>query len=144
MSKFNVIQIEGIRGIILAAGAGVCLAAGFIAFPGLVVKALWNLVALKTGLLPLLNLFQGVLLWGIIFGTCYACSNKKRFIDFKSSSQLSHDEINHVMETMRLQRDAALMSYARKHMKEIEARLFEEDSKKETKDEEKLKNDLDN
>ena len=34
--NMNVIQIKGVKGIIMAAFIVICLAAGFIAFPGMV------------------------------------------------------------------------------------------------------------
>ena len=60
--KTRVIQIDGFRGLILALFAVVCLAAGFIAFPGYVAMCIWNHFAS----LPPINLFQGVLLWAIV------------------------------------------------------------------------------
>ena len=64
--NMNVIQIKGIKGIIVAIFMVTCLAAGFIAFPGLVAMYGWNSMATHFVQIPPIGLFQGMLLWGIV------------------------------------------------------------------------------
>lgn len=64
--NLNVIQINGIRGLIMAGFIVTCLIAGFAVFPGLVCMHLWNLCASFAENLPSIGLFQGLLLWGIM------------------------------------------------------------------------------
>ena len=46
--RMNVIQINGFKGLVMAVGIVACLIAGFVAFPGLVMKTAWNFVSVKT------------------------------------------------------------------------------------------------
>jgi len=64
--NLNVIQIKGVKGIIVAVIVVCCLIAGFIAFPGLVGMYLWNYLASYLIAIPQIGLFQGILLWAII------------------------------------------------------------------------------
>ena len=43
--RARVIQVSGLRGILMMAFIGTCLAAGFIAFPAICAMKLWNYAA---------------------------------------------------------------------------------------------------
>ena len=47
--NFNVIQINGIKGLIMAGGIVACLFAGFVMFPGMVMKTVWNFISSSIG-----------------------------------------------------------------------------------------------
>ena len=63
MKKRNakVIQIAGIRGLLLVGFVAVCLVAGFVVFPGLVAMHLWNYAVSFTYFIPAINIYQGIL-----------------------------------------------------------------------------------
>ena len=94
----KVIQINGIRGILTALFIGVCLFAGFVIFPGNVLMTLWNNYLHELAGFPVLNLFQGILLWGIVF-VSYSILTKGGFaVSFKSSSMgLSDKELSNIL-----------------------------------------------
>ena len=64
--NFNVIQIKGFRGIIMAIFIVTCLSAGFIVFPGWLCMQIWNIIASYTLNIPLIALLQGILLGGLL------------------------------------------------------------------------------
>ena len=100
----KIVEITGLRGLALAAFSIVCLAAGFVAFPGFLAKLAWNHFA-SMGYVPAINLFQGVLLWGIVVISCYiTCTQKKKsFIEFKTASQLDDAEVREIMSMVKRQ-----------------------------------------
>lgn len=104
--KTRVIQIDGFRGLVLALFAVVCLAAGFVAFPGFVAMSLWN----KFVPLPAINLFQGVLLWVIVAMSIYLANGRKLAISFASPQELSEAEMNKLMERVRLQSQVKMLN----------------------------------
>ena len=62
----KIIQIDGFKGLITAAFIGICLFAGFVVFPGMVSMHLWNKYLVNLFMFPVLDVFQGVLLWGLL------------------------------------------------------------------------------
>lgn len=120
--NFNVIQINGFRGLVTALGVVTCLAAGFIVFPGIVMKSIWNVISSYTGVVPQIAMLQGVLLWAIMVIGYLTFRKNKMMIEFKSANDLSHDEMNEVMQRIRLQKQADIISKAMMEAKkELEA-----------------------
>ncbi|GEM_PF-614343 len=106
-NRLNVIQINGIKGILFIIGAVTCLAAGFILFPGFVMKCGWNLVSAFTGAVPTIGLLQGTLLWGIMVVSYLILVGKKiKFVEFKSTDDLTPGEMDAVMQKIREERQA--------------------------------------
>ena len=101
--NFNVIEIRGTKGIILAVFIATCLAAGFIVFPGWICMHIWNYLVSITESLPAIGLFQGVLLWGIAVAAYFAFRKDKVVVCFRTPKGLSEDEIKAVYEDMRKQ-----------------------------------------
>lgn len=104
--KTRVIQIDGFRGLVLALFAVVCLAAGFVAFPGFVAMSIWN----HFQALPAINLFQGVLLWIIVAMSLYLANGRKVQISFASPRELTDAEMNKLMERVRLQSQVKMLN----------------------------------
>ena len=100
----KIIQINGFRGLILAMFTVICLAAGFIAFPGYVAKCIWNYFS-DFGALPAINLFQGVMLWAIVAISYFIINDKKKktFIALKSPKELNEEELRQVMDVIKMQ-----------------------------------------
>lgn len=98
----KVIQINGIRGILTALFIGACLFAGFVIFPGYVAMSLWNKYLTVLAGYPVLNLFQGVLLWAMVF-ISYSILTKGGFsISFQNGPiALSDKELNRILQHAR-------------------------------------------
>lgn len=126
----KIIEISGFSGFLKAIFIVTCLIAGFVVFPGLVAMTVWNKFATLT--FPTINLFQGVLLWAIIFIT-YFISTKKHFaICFGKPKELSDEEMSILMERIRNQSRAKVINQV--IMKNIEEIKKEEASNKENQD----------
>lgn len=103
MKKMNVIQIKGVRGIILASFIVCCLIAGFIAFPGLVLMYLWNYMTTYLQTIPDIGLFQGILLWGIILASYFLFRKEKVIVCMKTPQGLSEEELKAVFADIKKQ-----------------------------------------
>ena len=109
-NRLNVVQINGIKGIIFLACAAICLVAGFIVFPGFIMKSGWNLLSSVTGSIPSIGIIQGTLLWGIIIVGFYTFGGRKSlFVEFKSADDLSGAELDQVMQKIRADRKRDLI-----------------------------------
>ncbi len=94
--NLNVIQIRGIRGLIILGAVLCCLAAGFIVFPGWVSMHIWNFITAYIDSLPSIGLIQGVLLWGIIIASYLTFKKNKIVICFKTPKGLNEEELKAV------------------------------------------------
>jgi hypothetical protein len=102
IKKMRIIQISGIRGILLAVFVGICLVAGFVGFPGYVAMHLWN----RFELLPAINLYQGMLLWAIAAILIYIANDRKKFlVTTKHSSRMTEEELQKILD--KIQNDSA-------------------------------------
>ena len=101
--NFNVIQIKGVRGIILAIFIVTCLVAGFVVFPGWLCMHIWNLLSSYSLSVPAIGLFQGVLLWGIIAASYFIFRKEKVVVCMKSPQGLSEEELKAVFADMKKQ-----------------------------------------
>ena len=101
--NLNVIQIRGIKGLIIAIGVGICLAAGFIAFPGFVCMYIWNFIAKYVENMPSIGIIQGLLLWGIIVASYFVLKKDRVVVCFKTPEGLSEDELKAVFEDVKKQ-----------------------------------------
>jgi len=137
MKKLNVIQIRGIRGIIIAAMVVCCLAAGFIAFPGLVFEYLWNYAA-SFYTIPTIGLFQGTLLWGIIVASYFTFRKNKFIVCFKSPEGLDEDELKSVFEDIKRKSEADPMLNAMIKARDLEIQKLQTKSNKEDDTQEKV------
>ena len=110
----KIIQISGFRGILMAIFIVTCLAAGFVVFPGLVAMSIWNHFA--SGYF--LNIYQGIMLWAIIAMTCFI-ANKQRFsVSIETPKELSEEEMNMLMQRIKLQSQARMLNQIIKEEKE--------------------------
>ena len=125
-NKLRVIQINGFRGILFVIGAIACLAAGFVAFPGIVLKICWNFVSGLTGVIPSIGVLQGVLLWGIVVVSYFAFKGKGFFVEFKSADELSRSEMDAVMEKIRMEHQADIITKSIMRARELEAQAKKE------------------
>lgn len=106
----KIIQIDGFRGLITAAFVGVCLFAGFVVFPGFVAMHFWNLYLVNLLMFPELSLFQGVLLWGMVF-VSYSIVTKGKFaLSFKSTPELSDAELDSIIKSAKINSKMQMMN----------------------------------
>lgn len=126
-NRLNVIQINGVKGIIFLVFAVICLFVGFIVFPGMMVKYAWNMAAQMTSVVPVIGAFQGVLLWGIVVVSYFTFKKKGFFVELKSAEDLSKAEMDAVMSKIRAERQADIISKsvmrARAHDAQIRSEL---------------------
>ena len=125
-NKLNVIQINGIQGIIFLIGAVICLIAGFVAFPGMVFKLGWNFIAHATAVVPTIGMLQGTLLWGIVVVSYFAFKKKGFFIEFKSGNDLSREEMDAVIRKIQMERQSDLIARSIMRAKELEKKVQQE------------------
>ena len=98
----RVIQISGLRGICMVIFIGVCLAAGFIAFTAICAMKIWNYAA-GYAPLPLINFYQGLMLWAIVAISGFIINDKKKFVvEFKSPEQLSEKDMQKLLERIKV------------------------------------------
>lgn len=92
----RVIEISGITGLLFLLFTIICLFVGFVVFPGYVSMTMWNKLVAPYGL-PVIRLYQGMLLWVIIALGIYLSNGGKSPIAFKSAAQLNEREIVDLM-----------------------------------------------
>ena len=130
--NLNVIQIHGIRGIIIAAFVVVCLAAGFIVFPGMLCMHLWNFMSGFADKVPSIGIVQGVLLWGIMIAL-YLIVKKDRFVVcFKTPQGLSEEELKSVFSDLKKQSVEDPVLRAMLKARETELKIKAEEQNAET------------
>lgn len=136
--NFNVIQIKGIRGIILAAFIVICLAAGFVVFPGWLCMNIWNLFSSHTLNVPAIGLLQGVLLWGIIAASYFIFRKEKVVVCMRGQEGLSEEELKAVFANIKRQSQDDPILHAMMRARETELRIKTlEDISKDIEDETK-------
>lgn len=98
----KIFQIDGFKGLITALFVGICAFAGFVIFPGFAIMNLWNKYMVTLLNFPVLDLFQGTLLWGITV-VCYFIIDKKGFaVSFKDAPELTEAELNMIMKNAKV------------------------------------------
>ena len=124
--NLNVIQINGIRGLIMAGFIVICLAAGFIGFPGWVCMHLWNFVASYTIQIPTIGILQGLLLWGIMVAAYFTFRKQKLVVCMKAPQGLSDEELKTVFADIKKQAQDDTILQAMIKAREAELKLKDE------------------
>lgn len=99
--NFKVITINGVRGIFAATFIVLGLIAGFVISPGWVCMKLWNCAFAESGIVTVMNIYQGIMLWAIIALSLYALNNKRSLIGFGAYQGLSPEQIKDIMNRAR-------------------------------------------
>lgn len=133
--NFNVIQVKGIRGILILGMIACCLFAGFVVFPGWVAMNLWNLFAKQLIQIPLIGLIQGTLLWGIIIASYFTFRKERLVVCMKAPQGLSDEELKAVFADIKKQAQDDKIIQTMLKAREAELKLKENDSKDTTKTE---------
>ena len=101
--KTRIIQISGIRGLCFALFTFSCLAAGFVAFPAIVAMYVWNCAAQLIAI-PVINFWQGLMLWAIVAITVFIINDRKKFlVSFKTPDKLTDQEVKSILERVKMQ-----------------------------------------
>ena len=139
-NNLNVIQIRGIRGLIIAGLVVCCLAAGFIVFPGWVGMHLWNIAASYIENLPAIGLIQGILLWGIIIASYFTFKKDRVVICFKSPKGLKEDELKAVFADIKKQsiEDPILQAMLKAREAELKIKAQESEENENSEDNTKV------
>ena len=119
--KLNVIQINGIKGLLYVGFIVTCLAAGFVAFPSLVLYKLWNIAAAHFYQVPSIGILQGFLLWGILAVSYFTFRKERLVVCMKSADGLSEEELRSVLA--KIKESAPFDSVATSMLKAHQAEL---------------------
>ena len=101
--KVRVIQINGLRGILSVIFVVTCLTAGFVGFPSFVLYKLWNFIAGYTSTMPVIDVFQGLLLWGILATSYLIINEKKRYLVAFEPKVVSGKNIREIINEIKAQ-----------------------------------------
>lgn len=129
--NFNVIQIKGTRGIIMAMFIASCLFAGFVVFPGWICMNVWNYMASFAINCPTIGLFQGVLLWGIVVALYFIFRKESVVVCVKSPQGLDEDELKAVFADIkkRSQEDPVFKAMLKAREAELKIKPIETEQK---------------
>ena len=133
--NLNVIQIKGIRGLIMLFLIACCLAAGFIVFPGWVVMNIWNFVVSFIESIPAIDLIPGILLWGIMVVSYFTFRKEKIVVCMKTPQGLSEEELKAVFADIKRQSNEDKILQAMLKAREAELKLKETEGSDEQKTE---------
>ena len=130
--NLNVIQIKGIKGLIMLVMVGCCLVAGFIVFPGWVAMNIWNVLASLVNNAPSIGIIQGILLWGIIVASYFTFRKERVVVCMKTPQGLNEEELKAVFADIKKQTQDDKIMQAMLKARETELKLNEkeEDNKK--------------
>ena len=139
--NMSVIEIRGIRGLLLAGSAICCLAVGFIGFPGWILMHIWNYAASFSVTVPGIGIFQGVLLWGIIIASYLIFKKDKLIVCVKSPKGLSEEELKSVFADLKeiSKEDLILKSMIKARETELKLKNIEDKSNQEVENDAKIK-----
>ena len=82
--NLKIIDVNGIKGLLIFLFIVTCLIVGFFVFPGFVAMAIWNMMSSFVDMLPQINFIAGLLLWGIIVVSAYMMGRHKVLISLKT------------------------------------------------------------
>ncbi len=125
--NLNVIQIKGIRGLVIFGLVLCCLTAGFIVFPGWVAMHIWNALASFSSVIPSIGIIQGVLLWGIIIASYFTFKKDRIVVCVKSPKGLNEEELKAVFADLKKQNAEEKFINAMMKAREAELKIQETD-----------------
>ena len=136
--NLNIIQINGVKGLIMAGFIVTCLVAGFAAFPGWICMHIWNFAAYSLEI-PSIGLIQGLLLWGILVAAYFTFRKEKLVVCMKSPQGLSDEELKSVFADIKKQAQEDKIIQAMIKAREAESKIKEAEAKDSAKQPEEIK-----
>ena len=119
-NKCTVIQIDGLRGLLILGFVIMCAIAGFIIFPAWCCQHAWNFIADYVIGMPLMELKHGAILWLIIALVSYVTFFNKFKIAFVSTkSPIDSRFVNHMP-------DEEILKAIEKRIKEKQEQIKQE------------------
>lgn len=105
-NKCTVIQINGLRGLLIVGFVIMCIIAGFIIFPAWCCQHAWNFIASYIIDMPIMELKHGAILWLIIalisyvtmFGKFKVAFVPAKDVELRNRPNISDDEILRELE----------------------------------------------
>jgi len=97
----DIIKTYGFHWVLLGLFVVVCVVAGFIVFPAIVLAHMWNYMVYVTKILHTINIFQGILLWGIIAITLYITTKEKFRTSYSEGKRITKNEVRHIIKEAR-------------------------------------------
>ena len=94
--RVKVVEINGLRGIIVVVYAIICAVAGFVLFPSWVLMHLWNFLGTHIYSLPQMNLIHGFMLYAMLILMYFATNSHKTCFGI-SSANLTNSHIASIM-----------------------------------------------
>lgn len=137
----KIIQINGFRGMMMAAFIVAGLISGFVACPGIVIMRLWNRYLTVYGM-PVLDAFQGVLLWVIVALTYYILTKGYMPVSFASPDKMSDAEFDMIMKKAKIHSDLRKMNSKIMTMDKFEKEI--QNTKKYKQEEQEREENIDN
>ena len=141
-NKLRVIQISGIRGLLSALFVVMCLIAGFVGFPALMLCNIWNHFTIQSDIIPQINIFQGVILWGILAVSYLILNKKQKYLIAFEHKNPSPQELKNIIneiksQSMEIKKEMDLETPISNPLDTNEIKITaqnEEDSKEKTKE----------
>lgn len=134
--KTRIIQISGIRGLIMAVFIVICLTAGFVGFPALMAMQGWNYAA-EIFAFSQINMLQGLMLWAIIAISGFIINEKgKYFVSLNSAKGLQEKDVKKLMERINRQKNKHMLEQM--YMKSFDMENVEKIEKSEEKKKENV------
>ena len=127
--NLNVIQVRGVRGLIILGMVLCCLTVGFIIFPGWVAMHIWNFIAGYFDSAPLIGLLQGVLLWGIMIASYFTFKKNRIVVCVKTPKGLNEDELKAVFADLKKNNTEDKIVQAMLKAREAELKIQEGEQK---------------
>lgn len=100
-NKLRVIQINGLRGLLLTFFIISCVVAGFVAFPAFLTMNAWNFFAAKSTSFHPLNFQQGLLLWAIIVVSAFVLNKKRFIVSFTAEEELNENQVQRIVSEVK-------------------------------------------
>ena len=132
--NLNIIQIRGIRGLIIVGLIICCLAAGFIVFLGWAAMSIWNFTVKFYPQIPSIGLFQGILLWGIAVASYFTFRKEKLVVCMRTPQGLNEDELKAVFADIKKQAQDDKILQAMLKAREAELKIKEDNNSKQERD----------
>jgi len=92
----DIVKTYGFHWVLLGLFVVVCVVAGFVVFPAIVLTYTWNYLVHVTKILHTINIFQGILLWGIIAITLYITTKEKFKTSYSEGKRITKNEVRKI------------------------------------------------
>lgn len=96
--NIKVIEINGLRGMLVVLYGLICAFAGFVVFPAWALMSLWNLCSVYVYNLPKMSIIHGFMLYVVFVLFYFATKSHKSCFGILSATDLSKSNIAAIMK----------------------------------------------